>query len=633
MTKINRFEYVSFDIFDTLVKREVFNPNEIYDIVQRKYNKTNKNIIKSFKKNRIRAQKVAVSKLKEREEVTIFEIYNELSNYYSKSVCDKLLNLEIETEIKSCFSNYDLINGLYKEALDLNKKIIITSDMYLDKDTIKKILKKCNINYYKLYLSSDCGYRKSRGSIFKYIKKDLNIKSNQLVHIGDNFLSDYIMPRMNGIYSIRIFPKCNCSFNYKKVKSDYLRDYNNLKKFIDVHIDINKSYYYKMGYETFGPILYGFVKMLNDEIDNKDKMFFLSRDGYLISKAYSLIDNVNETKYFYASRRALIVPTLWQVNSLKEMLDKFYIRDFIKVENLFRKLGLEKSQYNKIVKKYNYKLSDNIKYNDLFLSPFIDLFDEIKPIIHENSKKEYKLLLEYMKQEGFDNESSLIDIGWNGNMQMAFKNIFISLNKKDNVKGYYVGILPESKNIDKIDMKAFLFDNNTNKDIYICLKVINSIFESMFLAPHGSVKTYKNENGKIVPLLLDYEYSEGIEKESYEMIQDGALQFISDFVESDLKDYIDLSPSVSFYSMMQFAYYPSKTDIIAFGDFKFLEDDIIYLAKPNKLKYYLFNPKKFLNDLYASGWIIAFMKRLTGFNFGYTMIYKKMINIYLKKRK
>lgn len=632
MKNICNYNYISFDIFDTLVKREVSNPNEIFNIVENKYNLENRKI-KNFKKNRLEALKIAASKLNDKEEVNLSEIYNELRNYYSKSICEKLYNLEIETEINSCSPNYDVINGLYSEALKLNKKIIITSDMYLEKDTIKKILKKCNIKYDKLYLSSDCGYRKSRGKIFKYIKDDLNIKSNELIHIGDNYVSDYIMPKLNGCASIRYIPKNYCNFNYKKVIESDKKDYENLKSFINAHIDNNESYYYKMGYETFGPILYGFVKMLNEKIDNKKKMFFLSRDGYLMSKAYDIIDSKNKPVYFYASRRALIIPTLWQVNTLKEMLDKLYIRDYIKVENLFRKLGLDKEKYEKIVKKHGFKLTDSVKYNDLFVSPFIDMFEEIKPIIHENSKKEYELLLAYMKQEGFDNESSLVDIGWNGNMQMAFKNIFLSLNQKDKVKGYYVGVLPESKNIGKINMNAFLFDPKTNTDIYICLKVINSIFESMFLAPHGSVKTYKKEKGKIVPVLLDYEYTDGIEKKSYEEIQNGALAFISDFVKSDLKEYINMNSHVSFYSMMQFAYHPRKKDVEAFGDFKFLEDDIIYLAKPKRLSYYLIHPKKFASDLYVSGWIIAFMKRLTRFNMGYTTIYKKMIGVYLNRKK
>ena len=84
--------------------------------------------------------------------------------------------------------------------------------------------------------------------------------------------------------------------------------------------------------------------------------------------------------------------------------------------------------------------------------------------------------------------------------------------------------------------------------------------------------------------------------------------------------------------MQKFAYYPKLRDVEKFGDFKFLEDDIIYLAKPKKLSYYLCHPKKLFLDVYTSGWLIGFMKRLTLINIFYTNLYKIYINIYLKKR-
>ena len=98
MKNICNYNYISFDIFDTLVKREVSNPNEIFNIVENKYNLENRKI-KKFKKNRLEALKIAASKLNDKEEVNLSEIYNELRNYYSKSICEKLYNLEIETEI------------------------------------------------------------------------------------------------------------------------------------------------------------------------------------------------------------------------------------------------------------------------------------------------------------------------------------------------------------------------------------------------------------------------------------------------------------------------------------------------------------------------------------------------------
>ena len=103
------------------------------------------------------------------EEADINLIYKELEKYYSKDVCKKLLALEKEVEINVCVRNNNIINDYYAKASSLGKKIIITSDMYLDEETIIKILKKNNIKYYKLYLSSKYNKRKSSGTLFDYI--------------------------------------------------------------------------------------------------------------------------------------------------------------------------------------------------------------------------------------------------------------------------------------------------------------------------------------------------------------------------------------------------------------------------------------------------------------------------------
>lgn len=628
--KIDKYEYVSFDIFDTLIKRNVLDPLDIFDIVQVLYNESHDETIENFRHNRILAQK-KVYQNSIKEEINIYDIYNELSTFYSKKICNELLKLEQQTEINMCVLN-KTIYDVYQYCLNKNKKIIITSDMYLDIDTIKKILDNCNISGYKhLYLSSEYNKRKSTGNIYPYILKDLNITSKNIIHIGDNFLSDYIIPKKFHITSYLVTKEKYNNFYNKRVDKSNINNYNILENFISNNMDINTSYYYKFGYECFGPILYGFTCWLRENLKDKN-IFFLSRDGYLMQKAFNIVNKECNSKYFYASRRALIIPTLWMDTSLKQMLDKLYVRDYIKIANLFRKLGLEERQYEDVILKYGFKLDQKIGYNDLFEDKqFLSLFNELKPIIYKNSKREYNILLKYMKQENFIGDVGIVDIGWNGNMQLALSKILKNENSNTKISGYYIGILPESKNLDSLNLNAYLFNNEKNKDIYITLKVINSIFESMFLAPHGSVKKYVERNKKIEPILLDYEYNEGKEKNAYQDIQNGALKFVSDFCDSYLSKILDINHRLSFYSMSKFAYYPTKEDILMFGDFCFLEDDLIYLAKPRPMRYYIFHPKIFFSDLYTSGWIIAFMIRLTKVNFFYSHIYRFGINIYLKK--
>jgi predicted HAD superfamily hydrolase len=496
------------------------------------------------------------------------------------------------------------------------------------------MLQKCGYtSYLELYLSSDINKRKSTGRMFKYVLSKLGINKRSILHIGDNLLSDNIIPRIHGINTYLVKKNKNNNFFNKKVSIEYRSHYNELQNFISNHLDDRKDYFWNMGYETFGPILYGFSFWLKQSIKN-DKIFFLSRDGYLMQRAFNLISGNIDSMYLYASRRALIVPTFWMDDTIKEMIDKLYIRDTIKIKNLFRKFGLEDAEFKDAVLSCGYSMNEEIKYADLLAcEKFKGLFNKLKPAIHKNSKKEYEVLLKYMKDVNFNGDVSIIDIGWNGNMQLAFSNIVKSSGEKTNITGYYIGVLPESKNLGKINMKAFLFDESNNTDIYLTLKAINSIFESLFLAPHGSVKKMSMKNGKFTPVLLDYEYKDGKEKTAYKNIQDGALKFIEDFNNSYIRNVLNIDARLSFYSMAKFAYNPRNVDVEEFGDFCFLEDDIVFLAKPKSLIFYLFHPKKLLQELYLSGWVIGFMKRLTKINIFYSYLYKKMIRMYLNSRK
>ena len=630
--QILKYRYISFDIFDTIIKRNVKNPKDVFLIVEKKYEMLYGDNVCNYYKNRIIAE-IEANKICKENEITINDIYNVLEKYYSKDVCNKLKEIEKNTEINICVPNKPIID-IYNEVLNKNKNLLITSDMYLDENTIKSILNKCGIvGYKKIYLSSSLKKRKIDGTLFNYICNDLKIKKSELIHIGDNILSDFIIPKIKGIGAIHIKNKKNNLFYNKNVKKKYVKEYNNLENFISNSIDVNKNYYYKMGYETFGPILYGVVDFINDKVLDKNNMFFLSRDGYIIKKAFKIINPSINTHYFYASRRALIVPTLWKCSTFKEMINKLYIGDYIKVGNILQKLGIEPNQCNSILQKYKLNLDDNIKFEDIFKEDFQYIFQEMIPIIHENSKKEYQVLTKYIEQEGFSGNVSIFDIGWNGNMQKALADITSSITQNIDINGYYVGVVPESKNIGKINMKGFLFENTSNRDIYVCEKVINPIFESMFLAPHGSVKKYKLENEKVEPLFYDYEFKDCIEKNAYEDIQSGALQFINDFINSDIKYIIDFNAYTSFYNMMKFAYKPNKIDVEAFGNFKFFDDEKIYIAKPKKIKYYIMHPKDFYNDLYNSGWKIGFLKRMTKINFFYKQIYLLYVKKYLYKRK
>lgn len=194
--KIDKYEYVSFDIFDTLIKRDTLLPEDVFNIIEKESN------IKNFKNKRVLAQKKARLNT-DKEEITINEIYQCFEGI-SKDEKDKLMRLELDIEKRVCKQNND-IYIIYQYCLKNNKKIYIISDMYLPLKTIKEILMENDYkDYDKLLLSSDLMCTKKSGDIFKKALENNNVLKGKIIHIGDHPLSDFINPRRYGIKSILI---------------------------------------------------------------------------------------------------------------------------------------------------------------------------------------------------------------------------------------------------------------------------------------------------------------------------------------------------------------------------------------------------------------------------------------------
>ena len=206
------------------------------------------------------------------------------------------------------------IKKIYDYCISKNKRIIIESDMYLSKEFITQVLKDNNFYYDRLYLSSDIMKTKKSGSMFDYMLFYEKVNPSNVMHIGDSIRSDFIMSKKKKIKSL-LFLK-------KKYKNNLLsKDFDNLIKDKSV---LSDSVYNEIGFEYLGPLFLGFSNWLmkNLKSNNIDKVFFLSRDGFVMKKSFDLLcsDNIN-SKYLYVSRKGLIVPALYYFNSFEDMLE------------------------------------------------------------------------------------------------------------------------------------------------------------------------------------------------------------------------------------------------------------------------------------------------------------------------
>lgn len=298
--KIKKYDVVTFDVFDTLVKRDYLRSSNMLEIVKNQYRKEfNRNLPFYFARERIHSPKV-VARKKPGIEVDIDSMYKTLHI----ENCEKAKQYELDAEIMGVTKN-PLIYEIYEYCKREGKKIYAISDMYLSESCIRKMLEKCGYEIDKIYVSQEHNASKISGDLFEKFLREEKLSSSDVIHIGDNMKADVIGAQKNGICSIHI-KNINDNPCYTS-KGRSLQD-NILYKFINNRVDKFEYILEKTGYEVIGPILYYFTQWLHDKIvDNEiEKVFFLSRDGYLLEKAYEdMYGKSDNIKYLQISSKAV----------------------------------------------------------------------------------------------------------------------------------------------------------------------------------------------------------------------------------------------------------------------------------------------------------------------------------------
>ena len=215
--QLEKYEYISFDIFDTLIFRSVSNFQLIHQMVQQLYNEKYGDFLENYPKIRMDAEIRARSQ-PGISEVTMEMIYHEL-NQYSSEIKKRLKELEEQCEIENCIPNLPMIDILLWCKAQ-KKKVIITTDMYLSRSVLNKVLKKIGVDYDFLFISGEEGHTKRSGILFDIILKKLAISSSQIIHIGDDFNNDISMPQTRGISSLLRIKNPTVIFPYAKKKEN-----------------------------------------------------------------------------------------------------------------------------------------------------------------------------------------------------------------------------------------------------------------------------------------------------------------------------------------------------------------------------------------------------------------------------
>ncbi len=517
---IDEVEVVSFDVFDTLVKRLVNTPETVFQIVGEQFG------IEDFKTSRASLQMQASMKA-ERElkipHADLNQIYEHIKANSSKDAdWDKVRDTEVQLEI-DCLVRNDEMYDIYQYALSQGKRVVITSDMYLLKSHMEAILEKNGyIGYTNLYVSSETHTTKYREDIFKYVCEHEKVSPDKVVHIGDNYASDVENAKKQGLKACHYQKFTTESMESSKTPS--LVD----KGIADVVCKRDGGFWYNLGVDVGGSLYMGLYRWTKKTLEDigKKRIYFLARDGYNLYKIFQgeAKDEAKnravkgtediDARYLHVSRRSLLLAGITKLdeNSLK-LLPPFTlgqtvreVLDYMGVTHICGQ-GLDEAGI------------DSLDY----VVEAIDDIDKVRKLYQINKKEflalcaqERKWAEKYFEEQGFLDEAiasqtALFDCGWNGSSQYLLDRFLEAIGCTNKYPFLYVGIMDTEKSKKQLDGREFYSYLYDYRDGRLMPRKINRsivIFELFFGSPEESVYRYDETGVVFEKTGLSGEYKE-----------------------------------------------------------------------------------------------------------------------------
>lgn len=599
--QLAKYDVISFDIFDTAILRYVATPQDIFKLIEKGYE------LKGFANLRKQIEKELRLEYS-KTEISIEQIYEKLSPYYENHDL-----MEIEIELEKCLTTVNpQVFDFYKEALNQNKKIVFTSDMYLPYEVIETILRSNGYEVFDyLFVSSTHQTSKHLGGLYHKVKAQY--PNAKILHFGDNLYSDILMARKNGITPFYI--------KRKKIPNS-LEFMSVVYKMTNQHLEFN-SFWERLGYEKVGLAYYGFMKWIIEQLecDKPEKVLFLSRDGYIMHQLYEKMSGKLPNEYVYVSRKALSFPLL---KTPLEMVEYYVGYDLISFENFLEIISLDVHQYEQELRQLKIDIqatiSGEIEKNQLI--SFLDLiWEDIKCL----QEIQHNRILNYIKDSiGEAHQIAIVDLGWKGTIQYFLEQYLKEINSDITVKGYYLGIGTKNPRM-KQGYSCYLFDKGQRVADHVKLKYGATIIEYFFSAPHGTVTGY-NEDMK-PNLKQDDRLNQQFQHLT--LIHQGAFKFIDQLISmKNMLDLYELSPQQATDLMFKVISNPTEEEVIYLSDLYHSDtvDDIVLkkIVDQNKINQSLKKGdyKKAINQIY---WPTGYVSRLKG-----KFLLKKVVSLFIK---
>lgn len=447
---------VSFDIFDTLVRRPVEKPGDLYKFLEPEVYRMTGGRMANFARIRSACEQASREEQKGDafDEITLDQIYSHVQKHYQvdDAMIEAVKQREIEMEV-ACCTRRDFGMKLLRVAQAEKANIYLISDMYLPREVIERILVRNGIDAHKkLYLSADLGLRKHDGRLFDHVLNELMMEGPQLLHVGDNKNNDVAQAERRDIKVLHwpaAIEKMRRNKGYKAVYDprngagqrarSALAGLTANALFDDANTDLEFSSLFagepeKLGYAALGPIYAGYVQWLRRQAqrDGISDLFFFSREGFVLHQVYQTLfgsdPQAPKSHYFYTSRRCVRVAALREEGDIISLASQPYDPG-VEIGKLFSgRFGIDLADATgeRMLAEHGFSsVEQEIENDSATKFRFIQLCTALSREILENAAEERAAYEAYIAKSGYLDCAApgVVDVGWQANIQGALADL------------------------------------------------------------------------------------------------------------------------------------------------------------------------------------------------------------------
>lgn len=623
---------LSLDCFDTLLWRKTATPRDVFAVLAN--NPIARRLgITPYQRISAAARAYRAKRLENGcRQIEIGDIYRFFSSLSDEEQA-QLAEAEIQAEMNVCFAFTPYVE-LIRMAHSRGIKIIIVSDTYLHEGELRRLLTRhlpadVMQTISKIYCSVDYGTAKS-DALFRNVIKECGVPASQILHIGDNDLSDAQAPRTLGVRALHFVQFDREVANFLRLQhaasalivleqaapeTVVLPCYSPFRPIFSAAELQPYAPETMIGYMSFGPVLYTYACFLMNEVEalhqqgKRAKVFFLLRDGYLLSPACEAYARKPVGKPVRLCRFVAIAA------SFKTRADVDYYTSRIKPEfdnfpAIAKQLLLPPELTELLMRIAHQSADPQAAFHQLLRD------DDVLELIFENSSALRVRLKRYMLKEMDLKEGDTIilaDTGYSGQTQDYLMRTFKDELKVDILGRYVLGSDDPHR---PANSKALITTPWWE----------HTLFEQSCTFKEGAVMDYDIEGE---PIFEEIKLSEK-QYEKVANIQSECLRFIHDartfFTKAGVTHEYSILQRAAHAALFRHVYMPIEAELEYFRDFqhdKFMGPD------RKKTIYHLENALKSLRRLPSPYRLGAYETRSAGLDFTFSALVQRKFQLNL----